>query len=729
MTEVLIIGALLLAFSTLGAIWWAERRPRPLAAFRLRFPANLDSAVPAQFAAHLSGLAHGTTVVFELVGRQNSIEHRLLLPEASADFIIGKLLALVPGLRFVRIDRPIDECPHAIGVRQPRFAALRSDATEQGARALLTALGQVRKGETLVVQWQVGGGFAPPPESLVDEQQESRSELRSARRAKARLPMLQVWGRVGIGADSANRRRQLLSQVLTAYRSLRTTYGDLRFGVMFQRLRAGGLKARRRPWFARSSLFNTVELASVIGWPVAGMDVSGLAVSGAPLLRTPDEVPHRGRVFGRSNYPGVDRQVAQSAHGALSHSLIAGPTGSGKTALLANLIADDLASRRSLVVIDGKGDLATRVLERVPDDRLGGLHVLDLGFGGSQTPVPGLKLFGRADDGELAADLVLGVLADLFADSWGPRSEQWLRVGLVTIASDPEATLADLLYLFWDERYRRSLVSRIKNPLLRASWAQFEAMGASERNHVLAAPLNKLDAVLGRSRMRAVLGQRQPAIDVEQVVNGGGTLIVNLATGAIGSLASRLLGAIVVYEIYRVAAGRSRLPASKRPPAMVVIDEPRALSGLPVPLDVLFEQARGHGVGLTIAAQSISQLPDGVAQAVMSNVATIGAFRQNADDASVLARYLGGLAASDLQGLEAFELMLRLGLGNGRVSTPLTLTTSPLGQPLRRASSVTRAYVERVGQQPADVDRALAERHRFGSGSDLPVGRVRRAEP
>ena len=88
---------------------------------------------------------------------------------------------------------------------------------------------------------------------------------------------------------------------------------------------------------------------------------------------------------------------------------------------------------RGLVLIDGKGDTASDVLARVPDHRTDDVIVLDCASAG---PLPGLQLFG-AGDPELAADVVLGVLADLFRDSWGPLSERYLRAGLVAVAHDP----------------------------------------------------------------------------------------------------------------------------------------------------------------------------------------------------------------------------------------------------------------------------------------------------
>lgn len=729
MTALLLGIALALGVGVLGSMIWQERRVHPLDAYALRFPSKLGEPAVTQFAGLLSGLAHGSLVVFELEASDRGIEHRILIPKAQSAVILSRLHALVPGLRYEPRDSTLSY-PQAIGVRQKELLGLWQDSAQPSATALLAGLGGLKRGESVCVQWIVGGGFAPAPESHAERSRETASELRAARRQKVSAPLLAVWGRVGVRAASPRRARQLVGQVLSVYRALRTAQGTFTFQMLARGWQARGLNARRRPWLTRASLINGREFAAVIGWPVGDASLPGVNTSDAPVLRADDDVPRRGRRFGTGNHPASMRSVAQTELAAMSHTLISGPTGVGKTALLSGLVADDLASTRSVVVVDGKGDLAHHVLARMPEKRLENLHVLDLGFGNSSTPLPGLSLFGSRDDAELAADLVLGVFADLFADSWGPRSEQWLRVGLTTVASDPESTLVDLLTLFWNEGYRRRMVGRVRSPLLCAAWAQFDAMSPAERANVLAAPLNKLDAVLGRSRLRAVLGQRKPAISVEHIMNSGGTLVVNLATGAVGTLAARLLGALVTYEVYRASASRARIPESRRRACMVVIDEPRALVGLPVPLDVLFEQARGHKVGLTIATQSLSQLPEGLGRAITSNVGTIGVFRQNADDATFLARYFAGMKAGDLEGLEQYELMLRLGLGNGRIARPLTLTTTEPTKPERDPRALTKKYAERVGMTAAQVDAAGGIATDPPSQSNAaPVGRKRRSQP
>ena len=62
---------------------------------------------------------------------------------------------------------------------------------------------------------------------------------------------------------------------------------------------------------------------------------------------------------------------------SLQHLHVLGPTGTGKSTLLLNLIVQDIAAGRGVVVIDPKGDLVEEVLRRVPEERADDVVVLD----------------------------------------------------------------------------------------------------------------------------------------------------------------------------------------------------------------------------------------------------------------------------------------------------------------------------------------------------------------
>jgi hypothetical protein len=339
-------------------------------------------------------------------------------------------------------------------------------------------------------------------------------------------------------------------------------------------------------------------------------------------------------------------------------------------------------------------------------------------------PQPGLKLAGGGD-AELGADVVLGVLADLFRESWGPLSERYLRAGLLAVARDPEGTLADVPFVFADAVYRRRLVAQLRDPLAQATFAAFEAMTAGERQQQLAAPLGKLGTLLGRPIVRTVLGQSRPRLDFRDVLARRRIVLISLAPARVVAPASRLIGALSVFALFQAVQARAAQPPSARQPFLVYIDEPRALGDLPMPLDALLEQARGLGVGLTLAPQSMAQLPKAVREAALTNIATRIAFRQQADDARLLARDLPGVTPDDLGDLSVREVVARIGLGPGDVAPPVTLKAAPLGKPVSDPSALRAAAVARWGASLETVDAALSARHT--PTTEAPVGRRRRS--
>jgi hypothetical protein len=167
------------------------------------------------------------------------------------------------------------------------------------------------------------------------------------------------------------------------------------------------------------------------------------------------------------------------------------------------------------------------------------------------------------------------------------------------------------------------------------------------------------------------------------------------------------------------------LPEAARSPFFVYVDEPRALGDLPMPLDALLEQARGLGVGVTLAPQSMSQLPKTVRDAALTNVATRIVFRQDTDDAHLLARDLSGVTPEQLGDLAAFEAVARVGLGPGDIAPLVSVKTAPLGKSVSDPDALREVSAERYGMSLDEVDEALLARHHAG-GEGAPVGRRRR---
>jgi hypothetical protein len=744
-----ILGGVVVALggAFLGLIVDRRRQRRVVEAVELRFPADVSESAVWGVLGGISGLPTRVRVVLELVGDADGIRYYLRAERATIEMLRAHMRGLLPGVRLepAKTDTPSGWRAAARVRWGGSHPLLRSDRNGETAAALLGALSGLRAGERVLVRWTLGPGRGP----YVSERQ-SRSQARnqgllarlwpeqhidpahlSALRSKYGGPVLMARAVVAVAARSDGRGVNLLTRVVAVLRARSGLRG--RPLIRYCRSRHAQRFVDRVP-LRSGSRFSPAELIGPVGWPIDAPRVPGLVLGVAPQLMPSPQIPKKGgRVLAHSTWPGMEaRPLAQPLVGALSHTVVAGPSGVGKSALLAAAVAQDLAAGRGCLVIDGKGDLAEEILRLVPVRRRGGVIVLDPSREG---PVPGLRVFGGGDP-ELAGDLVLGIFRSIFIDSWGVRSDKWLRAGLVTLAHERSATLADLPFLFASDMYRRRLTNRLQDPLLRATWAQFEALSPEGRAQQLGSPLNKVNELVGRRVVRSVLAQPQPKWDMREVLGRGLVVIVSLSPAVIGSPASRLLAALVIHELVLGVQARSQVPAAKRRPFYVYVDEPKVFADVNVPLDSLFELARGLGVGLTLSAQSINQLPTDLARSALTNAATLVAFRQNADDAKLLARELPGVSAEELQALGRFEIAARIGLAAGDVSPPVTGRTLPPREPVSDPEEVRRESAARYGCDPRDVDAALLERHGLSDqatgdiGSDeTPLRRRRRQAP
>lgn len=741
MELVALISALLSGVGMLGVIEMRERPTQPLQTVALTFGTDLNTDVVQSMVATIAGLPSNAVVSVEAVSDADGIRHYLHADQATLDTIRGQWRALLPSLRF---DEP-DDLPAVkwrvgavlrLGGREP---ILRTDAVAEASASVLGALQPLGADEALVWRVMTTPARRPHlPEASTRKERQQRGTLAGllgsqplrgdhvrALQGKYAGPVVSAVLVLGVRAGHEKRAAHLLSRLASVARSRRGGYGGLVVRKRSERQLAR-LLARRS--LRGGDLYSPAELAPLLVLPVNAPQIAGLSLGTAPVLMPSGRIPTTGRVLAALTWPGSDRVLAQPVAGWLSHSLYAGPSGVGKSVLILNVTAQQIAAGGGVLIVDGKGDLADDALRVIPERRQKDVIYVNPGW---DAPVPGLRLFGRGS-AELTADLILGVVRDLFSDAWGPMSQRWLRAGLVLLGSgDPAATLADIPFIFSHDTYRRRLVARLTDPLAQQTWSAFEAMSPQERAHQLAAPLGKIDEIIGRSSVRALLAQSgsDAKLDMREVLRTGKIVIVSLSPGQIGTPAARLLGALIVHELFGAVQARSALSPEHRTPFSVFVDEPKVLGDISrnVPLDGLYELARGMGVGIGLGVQSLAQLPTDLRAAATTNASTLVAFRQSAADSRILSSELPGVEPEGLQNLGKYEVLMRMGLGPGDVTAPVSGRTFPPPKAISNPETVRRLSAERYGTDPAQVDAALAERHKIGGSDERPVGRSRRS--
>jgi DNA helicase HerA-like ATPase len=145
--------------------------------------------------------------------------------------------------------------------------------------------------------------------------------------------------------------------------------------VGLRRRRVRGVRRRRveeRGLGSRAFLLSTGELAALAHLPNEPT-IPGLVRASAREVPPPPGLSGDGKPLGLS----AGKRVYLSVADARQHLWILGPTGTGKSTLIAQLVLADLAAHRGAVVIDPKGDLVEDVLARVPAGREDDIELFD----------------------------------------------------------------------------------------------------------------------------------------------------------------------------------------------------------------------------------------------------------------------------------------------------------------------------------------------------------------
>ncbi|RZS30517.1 type IV secretion system coupling TraD/TrwB family protein [Herbihabitans rhizosphaerae] len=330
-------------------------------------------------------------------------------------------------------------------------------------------------------------------------------------------------------------------------------------------------------------------------------------------------------------------------------------------------------------------------------------------------PVVGFNPLHAAGSPERAAGFVFHVLHSIYAPSWGPRTADLLRASLLTLASSRPVdgvgsgfTVCEVPELLTNPGFRRSVTGQPLPHGLAGFWRWYEALSNPERVHVIGPVLNKLRPFILSTPLRLILGQ-PTGVDLAGALTHRRIVVVTLKRGLLGAEAAMLLGSLVMSSVWHAVLTRAALPPSARRPAWLYVDEFHDIVRLPIDLADMLAQARGLGLGLTLAHQYLNQLAPAVRSAVLSTARTQVAFQPDYADARELAHRFGPLSTEDLMGLGAFEIAARLCL-HGTTLTPVTGRTLPLPDATTDGSQLAKNSRARYGLPAAEIDKQLIAR-------------------
>lgn len=326
----------------------------------------------------------------------------------------------------------------------------------------------------------------------------------------------------------------------------------------------------------------------------------------------------------------------------LAHLYIIGQTGTGKSTLLYNLAMQDAKAGLGFCLVDPHGDLASDLSQNLGTEHLY-WQVADPQSPYGYNPLTRVSATHRP----LVASGLIETLKKQWPDAWGARMEHLLRYAILALLEMPQADIKDIVRLYVDKDFRRSVLQHVRDPQMLAFWTEeFPRMNYQNAADGVAPIANKLGAFLANPVVRKAICEPETPLRFRQIMDQGQSLIVSLAKGQLGTDSANVLGGLIVSSIMNAAFSRHSQPEDQRRPFMLYVDEfhsftTSAFAGM-------LSEMRKYGLGITIAHQHIVQTDKEVFEAVMGNVGSLVVFRVGAQDAPTFARQLNTIEVHDL---------------------------------------------------------------------------------
>lgn len=718
---------------------------------QLHWPRPFDPSTALGFLETLAADESRGPVVFEARAEGGTIRHLMGGHRTTVSAVSSTLKRLLPGVAVTDLDAdrvPVERAGR-VRIRQ-RNLGLSLDTSGAALRALYAALsGAVGKGDVLVLQVILGASVPPaalpastpdPNLSLFDlitkGSRPAPLEIRADLRDKLSQYRFRATIRIGVSAASPVRRRLLVHAVLAALRQLQT--GSTRIDLVSDRpeLVDEAVIPAKKPL-----RLTAAEALCLVGWPTGETALPGMPPIYPRLIAPPTRyTPSKERVFATTSAPGPSLPIGISMKDAVRHTHVMGPNGVGKSTVLLNLIAADIAAGRSVVVIDAKRDLAMDVLTVIPEHRAGDVVVLD-----PITPDPvGLNPFaGAGEQAPLVADRLLAVFRSLFPSAFGPRTSDAVHASLLTLAGKEGSTLADLPRLLTDDPYRRGFTKDITDPSLIEFWAHYDAATVGARSAMIGPVLTRLRQFLLRPSIRAVLDQAAPRFDLRDLFTTHRILVVPLNRGLLGPVAAELVGSLLVSQLWQLTLARADVAKEQRRPVSIYLDEAQMFVKHESDLGEALEQSRSMNVAWHLAHQHRAQMPASLLAGIAANARNKIQFQADPVDAAAVTRR-SALTPEDVMKLPPFHVYVDLmadGVQSGWFSAATLAPPPAISNPdaVLAESRARYGAITPTGKQATsaangegDADRVMPERQQGDegdAGSDEPIGRRRKARP
>lgn len=302
---------------------------------------------------------------------------------------------------------------------------------------------------------------------------------------------------------------------------------------------------------------------------------------------------------------------------------VVGQPGQGKSKFLEHLLRQDIKNGEGLCLIDPHGSVFAPLVKWCAAHRYFDLRrivVLDVARDGWSF---GFNPLGNHDGTPDSLLEVVDAMANATSQAWGGEdldnkpTISYVLPAIYQLLGERGLTLSETPFVIEQGPVLDDLIGEIQDENLKRKWLDLANKHPRDWNAEVVGPRNRISRFIEDSRVRCILGQTEPVIDLQALMDEKAIVLVNLA--GIQPQRRRLLGSLLVSAIYSAALRRK---ADRGPAFHVYIDEAHLFINQDV--ERLLTEGRKFGVWLVLAHQDLAQLRREAGEAVFSAVMLTG---------------------------------------------------------------------------------------------------------
>jgi len=423
------------------------------------------------------------------------------------------------------------------------------------------------------------------------------------------------------------------------------------------------------------------------------------------------------------------------------HISMFGTTGMGKTTSQKNLINQIVRKGYGCVVIDPKGDMATELMQEIPESRLDDVIWIEPGSIKHPDKVAAINFLepsvpeGHPRYDREVESIVDDLQAILKAEGyWGAKMAGITKnITRAMIRSNNPYTLYDMYNVLGQEEKRWNFARSLEREGVELDDTQTGSIITDIKQYsrrIAEMDPDEVDPVVRRLQdwaespiSKEIVSHRNSSVSINDAVEEGKIILVRNTVS--NEEVKRVVSTAIMRRVWATIQSRAEEEEEEdREPFFALIDEFDDVVSEDMNIKKMLTKARSGKMSVCLACQNPAQIEEdheGILRQIFSNTDTMVSFGvRGPDDGALIAKRMGeDIDKYDIMGMPEFRVLTRvtyMGEEGREVSPALGLHTFPDYPPLRTKEEAHEAIdrcldrygVEPMANSPAETDLLIS---------------------